>query len=175
MKQRKLILPKNLSLNINKNTNCLYIKGPFGELNLYLPKGIYLSWTSGRLFYESTEKAGPWEASIYDLLKKMIKGVHRGFTQHLNLIGVGYRSVDCINNKLRLNLGRSIPDEIFLSTRIKVICPKPTILLLKSCDFQALSQTSSQIKSFRPPEAYKKKGIFFKNEAYQLKSGKTFK
>jgi large subunit ribosomal protein L6 len=105
----------------------------------------------------------------------MIKGVHRGFTQHLNLIGVGYRSLEYKNNKLRLNLGRSIPNEIYLSNRIQVNSPKPNIILLKSYDFLYLCQMSTQIKSLRPPEAYKKKGIFYKGEIHPLKSGKVFK
>ena len=104
----------------------------------------------------------------------MVIGVSEQFTVTLNLIGVGYRA-SIQKNSLILNLGYSHPVEIKIPDGISVNVIQNTTLNLKGCDKESLGLFASNIRSWRPPEPYKGKGIIYEGEIVKRKAGKSGK
>jgi large subunit ribosomal protein L6 len=106
----------------------------------------------------------------------MVKGVSEGFSTEQELVGVGYRAANT-GNLLELTLGFShnvafeLPKEIKIETKTER-GKNPTIIL-KAIDNELLGQVAAKIRSFRPPEPYKGKGIKFAGEVLRRKAGKS--
>jgi large subunit ribosomal protein L6 len=106
----------------------------------------------------------------------MVTGVNTGFTTEQELVGVGYRASNT-GQMLELSLGYShnivfeIPNEIKLETKTER--GKNPVISMKSTDKQLLGMVASKIRSLRPPEPYKGKGIKFANEVLRRKAGKS--
>jgi large subunit ribosomal protein L6 len=95
------------------------------------------------------------------------------FICFLELVGVGYKaSIDAENNVLHLKLGLSHDINIKIPPSIRVFCLKPTLICCTSTNLQNVSQFAAIIKSFKPPEVYKGKGIRYRNELIVQKQGK---
>ena len=101
----------------------------------------------------------------------MIKGVTFGFEKTLELVGVGYRA-QAKPNSLTLSLGFSHPLEYTLPKGISAETPNNTTIILKGIDKQLLGQAASEIRSFRPPEPYKGKGVRYAGELIVIKEAK---
>jgi len=112
------------------------------------------------------------------LLSNMVIGVSQGFTQKMELVGVGYRAASA-GQILELSLGYSHPIHIQLPTEVKVeaVTDKKSnpIITLESADKQLLGQVCAKIRSLRKPEPYKGKGIRFVGEVVRRKAGKSAK
>ena len=106
------------------------------------------------------------------LLQGMVTGVSAGFRRELEFQGVGYRG-QCKGKHLTLNLGFSHPVEFDVPEGVEVSMPSPTQIVLESIDKQLVGQTAANIRRFRPPDAYKGKGIRYAGEQVSLKEGKT--
>ena len=104
----------------------------------------------------------------------MVIGVSEQFKLVLNLKGVGYRA-SVQNQILILNLGYSHIVEIPIPESISVEIRQNTTLNLKGCDKENLGLFASNIRSWRPPEPYKGKGIIYENEIIKRKAGKSGK
>jgi large subunit ribosomal protein L6 len=101
----------------------------------------------------------------------MIVGVSQGFQKQLKLIGVGYRA-QASGQKVTLNLGFSHPIEVELPKGITAETPSQTDLVLKGVDKQLVGQIAANIRSFRPPEPYKGKGVRYVDENVRRKEAK---
>ena len=101
----------------------------------------------------------------------VIKGVSEGFTKMMELNGVGYRA-QVQGNKVVLNLGFSHPVEMIIPEGIKVTSEKPTELKLFGYNKQDLGQFAANLRSKRPPEPFKGKGIKYSDEFIFRKEGK---
>jgi large subunit ribosomal protein L6 len=106
----------------------------------------------------------------------MTVGVSEGFQENLLLVGVGYRA-EAKGNQLDLSLGFShsiviiLPKEVSVETEsVKGMPPK---IMLKSIDKQLLGQVAAKIRSLRPPEPYKGKGVKYETEIIRRKAGKS--
>jgi large subunit ribosomal protein L6 len=104
-------------------------------------------------------------------LANMVSGVTDGFSINLELIGVGYRAV-ADAKKLTLQLGFSHDVVLDIPAGISIKCEKPTSLTVTSADKQSLGQFVSELRSYRPPEPYKGKGIIREGEYVLRKEGK---
>ena len=104
----------------------------------------------------------------------MVVGVSEQFKLTLTLKGVGYRG-SVQGNTLVLNLGYSHPVNIQIPQDISVEVVQNTTLNLKSCDKASLGLFAAQVRSWRPPEPYKGKGIIYENEIVRRKAGKSGK
>jgi large subunit ribosomal protein L6 len=102
----------------------------------------------------------------------MVTGVSSGFTRELEIQGVGYRG-QCNGQNLTLNLGFSHPVEYKVPDGVSVSMPQPTRIVLESTDKQKVGQVAATIRRFRPPDAYKGKGVRYLGEHVSLKEGKT--
>lgn len=110
------------------------------------------------------------------LISNVIEGVSNGFKTTQELVGVGYRAT-VEGQLLELNLGYShtifmqIPDEV--SVTAEAVKGKPPVVIFESMDKQLVGQVAAKLRSFRPPEPYKGKGIKFAGEVLRRKAGKT--
>ena len=109
---------------------------------------------------------------VRTLLNNMVVGVDKGFEKSLEIKGVGYRAQKD-GKKLVMNLGFShqvIMEEI---DGIEIDVPAPDKIVIKGIDKQAVGQFAANVRSKRPPEPYKGKGVRYANEVVRLKEGKT--
>src|SRR5581483_5109522 len=98
-------------------------------------------------------------------------GVTRGYERKLELVGVGYRAA-VQGKSLNLTLGFSHPVNFPIPTGISIETPSQTEILIKGTDRQKVGQTAAEIRSIRPPEPYKGKGVRYSGEQITLKEGK---
>jgi large subunit ribosomal protein L6 len=106
------------------------------------------------------------------LVDNMVTGVHQGFVRVLEINGIGYRA-EVKGNTLVLSLGYSSPVSFTLPPGISASVEKNTLVRLSGIDKEQLGQTAASIRSLRPPEPYKGKGIKYAEERIMRKAGKT--
>ena len=105
------------------------------------------------------------------LLANMATGVSEGFEKKLELVGVGYRA-QAQGNTLNLTLGFSHPVAYNVPEGISVETPSQTEILIKGADKQRVGQVAAEIRSYRPPEPYKGKGVRYAGERVVMKEAK---
>ena len=105
------------------------------------------------------------------LLANMVEGVSKGFERKLELVGVGYRA-QAQGKKLNLTLGFSHPVAYAVPDGITIDTPSQTEILMKGADKHRVGQVAADIRSYRPPEPYKGKGVRYSTERVVLKEAK---
>ena len=116
-------------------------------------------------------EANAMSGTVRALLANMVGGVTKGFEKKLNLVGVGFRA-QAQGSKLNLQIGFSHPVGKEMPAGIKVECPTQTEILIKGADRQQVGQVAAEVRSIRPPEPYKGKGIRYADERVVLKETK---
>jgi large subunit ribosomal protein L6 len=106
------------------------------------------------------------------LIKNMVTGVTAGFTKELEIVGIGYRA-ELKESRVHFQLGYSHPIVYIPPEGIEITVPKPTVVVIKGHSKQLVGQIAAKIRSFRPPEPYKGKGIRYANEQVRHKVGKS--
>jgi large subunit ribosomal protein L6 len=102
----------------------------------------------------------------------MVEGVTKGFTKQLELVGVGYKA-EVRPYGLQLALGYSHPIEYKAPTGIKLTAPLPTQILVEGANKEVVGQVAAELRSLRPPEPYKGKGVKYAGEQVRRKAGKA--
>lgn len=166
-------LPAGVDVNITADQ--VVVKGKLGQLNHNLPNVISIEQKDTELHVSTANEeretialAGTSRA----LLQNMVTGVSEGFSKNLVLIGVGYRAKAQGNNAVDLTLGLSHPLIMKMPEGVTVETPSNTEIVLKGADKQRVNQVAADIRSKRPPEPYKGKGIRYLGEHISLKEGK---
>jgi large subunit ribosomal protein L6 len=170
---RKAIeIPKGVTLDIKPDV--ISAKGPKGNLSLRRHKDIEVQQNGNELVFARTSEDKPVKAAhglMRALTANMITGVTTGFTRQLEINGVGYRA-EVKGQNLLLTLGFSHPIEFKLPEGVTAKVDK-NILILSSIDKQVLGAAAAKIRSFRPPEPYKGKGVKYVEETILRKAGKA--
>jgi large subunit ribosomal protein L6 len=109
---------------------------------------------------------------VRSLVANMVMGVDEGFSKTLEIIGVGYRA-DPSGDGLRILVGYSHPIDYPAPEGVTLECPNQTTIVISGADKQKVGQAAAEIRSFRPPEPYKGKGIRYRGEQVRRKAGKT--
>ncbi len=166
-------IPQGVTVSISND--CLTVEGPKGMLKQeYLPQITFK--TEGSLVNvqrkDDTKEARSLHGLYRKLLDNMIIGVSKGFEKVLLISGVGYRA-ELNGKELLLNLGFSNPVTYMLPEGIEVKVENQTKVTIKSINKILLGQTAAEIRSLRPPEPYKGKGITYENEIIRRKEGKS--
>lgn len=154
--------------------NAVRVKGSKGSLELAVHESVEVSRDGDCLrFAPRTPDAGAdaLAGTTRVLVGNMVVGVTAGFERKLQLIGVGYRAA-AKGKTLALTLGFSHPVEYELPEGISAETPIQTEIVLKSADKQLLGQVAAEIRSFRPPEPYKGKGVRYADENVRRKEAK---
>ena len=149
-------------------------KGKLGELRSTLPREIAVSLADGRVTVQPHVKdrrgRAMWGLSR-TMVSNLVKGVSEGFTEKLEIAGVGYRAA-VEGQILTLQLGYSHDIKVAIPKDIKVACETPTAVTISGADKQRVGQLAAEIRGFRPPEPYKGKGVKYVSERILRKEGK---
>ena len=150
-------------------------KGPRGTLRCAVPNGIGAKLEYGKLVFERSDDTKELRARhglARALANNMVVGVSTGFSKQLEIEGVGYRA-DVKGQVLNLLLGFSHPVEMPIPEGLKVAVEANTKLNIEGADKQMVGQFASDVRSLRPPEPYKGKGIRYHDEHIRRKVGKA--
>lgn len=170
-----IALPKGVELKVVERV--AKVKGPKGELSLPLDAGIDVKIEDGKILVHVDEKAElpkPVHGLFRSQINNMIVGVSKGFEKRLSLVGVGYRAA-VQGGLLDLQLGFSHPTKIAIPKAVQVSVDKSVTIIIQGIDKQAVGQFAAVVRSKRPPEPYKGKGIRYENEYVRKKAGKAAK
>jgi len=170
-------VPTAVDINVANDNSMVTVKGKFGTLEKALPDVIQLENTDGTLIVSLKNETRTNKAlhGLYrTLINNMVIGVSEQFLITLQLQGVGYRA-SVQGKSLVLNLGYSHPVEIDIPEGITVEVVQNTIVNINSCDKEQLGLFAAKVRSWRPPEPYKGKGILYKGEKILRKAGKSGK
>jgi large subunit ribosomal protein L6 len=166
-------LPAGVDVNIAGNT--ITVKGGKGSMDLKLHDFVRVSRDEGLLKVEPKNDANGdhWAmaGTFRSLVNNMVIGVSAGFEKRLQLVGVGYRA-QSKGSVLNLNLGFSHPVDYPVPAGITVETPSQTEIVVSGYDKQKVGQVAAEIRSYRPPEPYKGKGIRYSDEHVLRKEAK---
>jgi len=165
-----ITLPAGVDINISGAE--LKVKGPKGNLSLNLHPSVSLGENDGQyLVTPDSEKNVAMAGTFRALVGNMVTGVSEGFQKKLQLVGVGYRA-QLQGNKLSLALGFSHPVVYSAPEGITIETPSQTEIIISGCDKQKVGQVAAEIRSYRPPEPYKGKGVRYSDERVVRKEAK---
>jgi large subunit ribosomal protein L6 len=165
-----IALPPGVEVTIDSVN--ITAKGPKGELFMKLHPSVMLDREDNILRIQltndgSTAIAGTMRA----LVNNLITGVAEGFERRLTIIGVGYRA-QAQGSTLNMSLGFSHPIIYKVPDGVTVETPSQTEIVVRGIDKQLVGQTAAEIRSFRPPEPYKGKGVRYEGEYVMRKQAK---
>jgi large subunit ribosomal protein L6 len=173
----KAVVKLPAKVEVKQDGNSIQVKGPLGELNTPIFDGITMESSDGVIsFVRKNEEKNT--VSLHGLVRSLfmnsVKGVSEGWVKNLEILGVGYRA-QLKGNDLVMNLGYS-HDVVFSTPQgIKIEVADQLKIKISGIDRQLVGQVAADIRSKRPPEPYKGKGIKYSNEVIKRKAGKTGK
>ncbi len=171
--RKPIPLPKGVTVKIEGST--VAVEGPKGKLDTQLPAGIRVEQQDGTLV---AVRENDSQAAVHGLARALVnnavEGVTKGWTKELEIVGIGYRAELKGKGTVVFSLGYSHPIEYPLPTGIEVaVDPKQTKLSVTGIDRQKVGQVSAEMRSLRPPDPYKNKGVRYAGERLKKKVGKT--
>lgn len=149
-------------------------KGKQGNLSLNLHEAVSVKQEDGQLTFSPNDDSKSTMAltgTMRSLVNNMIVGVSQGFSRQLQLVGVGYRA-QVQGKVLDLSLGFSHPVKYAIPEGITIETPSQTEINVKGADKQKVGQVCAEIRSYRPPEPYKGKGVRYSDERVIRKEAK---
>jgi len=162
-------------VKVEKAGNEVKISGPKGTLSATVHPHVGFEVKDDRILVSRSSDLKPdralhglWRA----LMQNMMTGVTQGYVKKLELVGVGYRA-ELKGKKLQLLLGFSHPILFAPPEGIKIETPTQTNIVISGIDKQLVGQVAAKIRSFRPPEPYKGKGVKYEGEYVRRKAGKA--
>ena len=171
--KRPVELPKGVTVSLEGQT--LKVKGPKGELERTLHSEMQIvvegnTVTVNRPSDEANHKS--LHGLTRTLVANMVEGVSTGFKKQLDIVGVGYKAENRPYG-LQLALGYSHPVEYRAPKGIKLTAPAPTSVIIEGANKEVVGQVAAEIRSLRPPEPYKGKGVKYAGEQIRRKAGKA--
>ncbi len=170
--KRPIELPTGVNVAIGPGR--VQVNGPLGELQQQIPLRMQVEQEDGQLLVRRPTERGEDRALhglTRTLIANMVEGVTKGFEKRLEIQGVGYRAA-LRGTSLELSVGYSHPVVIEPRAGISFEVPVPTQVVVKGIDKQQVGQTAAEVRSVRPPEPYKGKGIRYEGEFVRRKVGK---
>ena len=170
---KPITLPGAVSVDVSDAG--IKVKGPKGELTTPLPPGITAKLDSGTLVLQRADeqrRTRAYHGLARALAANAVHGVSEGFERKLSIVGVGYRAIQK-GRQVELNLGYSHPVVFDPRPGVDVVVEDQTHLAVRGNDKQAVGQTAAELRSLRPPDPYKGKGVRYVDELVRLKAGKS--
>ncbi|KAG1700487.1 50S ribosomal protein L6 [Nymphon striatum] len=165
-------IPEGVTATVEGQT--VTAKGPKGELNFVVNKEVLVKMEEGAIQVDprdqSKDARSKWGMSR-TMVANILEGVKDGFEKKLEINGVGYRAAMQGSN-VQLSLGFSHEVVYKVPEGVTVACTKPTELVVTGIDKQKVGQVAAEIRSYRPPEPYKGKGVKYADETIFRKEGK---
>jgi len=171
--KKPIPIPKGVTVKIEGNT--VAVQGPKGKLDTQLPAGIKVQQQDGHLL---AIRENDSQAAVHGLARALVnnavEGVTKGWTRDLEIVGIGYRAEMKGKNTVVFSLGYSHLIEYPLPAGIEAtVDPKQTKLSITGIDRQKVGQVAAEMRSLRPPDPYKNKGVRYAGERLKKKVGKT--
>jgi large subunit ribosomal protein L6 len=171
--KKPVALPKNVTATLDGNR--ITVKGPKGELARTLHPAMQIAVQDGNVVVTRPSDENEHKALhglTRTLVANMVEGVTTGFSKQLEIVGVGYKA-EARPYGLQLALGFSHPVEYRAPKGIKLTAPQPTTVVIEGADKEVVGQVAAELRSLRPPEPYKGKGIKYAGEQIRRKAGKA--
>ena len=166
-----IVLPKGVT--VQPEGSSLAVKGPKGTLRISLPHGVQLEKQDGHLLLKrETDHQAALHGLVRSLLANAVLGVGEGFQKHLDIVGIGYRA-ESKGKSVTFTLGYSHPIEFEVPEGIAITVEKQTHLIVSGADKQLVGHVAAKIRSLRPPDPYKNKGVRYTGERLKKKVGKA--
>lgn len=182
--KKPIVIPEGVKIEVKEDR--ILVEGPKGKLEKKLPPLVKINLNDNTLTVSYDEvrkklknKAKAFQGLARALINNMVTGVTQGFTETLEIVGLGYRA-EVKGNIITFNLGYSHPINFPIPLGISAKVERGTgdvqvRVILEGIDKELLGQTAANIKALRPVEPYKGKGIRYANEVVYRKAGKTGK
>lgn len=170
--KKPIAVPSGVEVKIDGQT--VKAKGSKGELSITLVDDVTVELTDGSVEVSpvgETKRARSMWGMSRTLIQNILVGVSEGYKKELEINGVGYRAA-MKGKSLSLQLGLSHDVNYDLPEGIKIECPSNTEIVVSGIEKQVVGQVAAEIRSYRPPEPYKGKGIKYKDEYIFRKEGK---
>jgi large subunit ribosomal protein L6 len=171
----KLPIKLQAGVKIAVEADAVHVQGPKGKLQTALPAGVRVK-VEGDVVRVEREVEARKTRALHGLTRKLIanmaEGVSQGFTRVLEISGVGYRA-EVKGQEIHMTLGYSHPVVFSLPQGVTASVERQVVLTLNSADRQLLGEMAAKIRSLRPPEPYKGKGIKYREEFIRRKAGKA--
>ncbi len=170
--KKTITVPSGVTATVNGQQ--VSIKGPKGELSAVLVDEVIAKLEDGEINVgprDETKRAQAMWGMSRTVVANLIEGVSDGFSKTLEINGVGYRAA-MQGKSLQLSVGLSHEVNYPVPEGVSVECPKPTEIIISGIDKQRVGQVAAEIRSYRPPEPYKGKGIKYAGEYIFRKEGK---
>ena len=168
--KKPIPVPSGVNIQIGEE---LRVEGPKGKLTVPIPQGVRVEQNNGTLnVLRDSDQHAAAHGLTRALAANAVTGVSTGWTRELDVVGIGYR-VDVKGKVAVFTLGYSHQIEFLLPDNVDMKVDKQTHIVLSSFDRQMLGQVAANIRSLRPPEPYKNKGIRYTGEVLRKKVGKS--
>ncbi|HEY7669155.1 MAG TPA: 50S ribosomal protein L6 [Hyphomicrobium sp.] len=173
--KRAVPVPSNVTAAVSGQE--VKMKGPKGELSFTVPEKIKVAKTAAGIEItpvEDTKLARGMWGMARTMVANLVKGVTEGYSQTLEIQGVGFRAAMKGKDQLQLNIGFShdVVHKIPAGVEVKVAGAKQEIITVSGIDRQLVGQVAANIRASRPPEPYQGKGIRYQGEYIFRKEGK---
>lgn len=171
----KKIIQIPAGVQVSVDGHSVKVKGPKGELscNFHPQMGVRLEDSTLSVSRPNDEKMFKAMHGLYRaLINNMVLGVTNGFEKKLEIVGVGYRA-EMKSKKLLLQIGYGHAIVFLPPEGVTITCETPNSIKISGIDKGLVGQVAAKIRSFRPPEPYKGKGIKYIDEVVRRKAGKT--
>ena len=171
--KKVITIPKGVT--IDEKNGEVVVKGPKGTLSQQIPHGITAKIDGDQMTFSRADddrKTRALHGLSRALVNNMVVGVTEGYQKKLELVGVGYKA-EKKAKYVQFNLGFSHPIIFVAPPEITIDIPAPTQVTISGIDKQLVGAVAAKIRSVRPPEPYKGKGVKYSNETIIRKAGKT--
>jgi large subunit ribosomal protein L6 len=171
--KKPVAVPKGVAIDLQGST--VAVKGPRGELRRMLHPEMKLALADGRFTVERPSEDKRHKALhglTRTLVQNMVDGVSKGFSKTLEIQGVGYKA-EAKPYGVNLIVGYSHPVKYEAPKGIKISVENNTVVKIEGADKEVVGQVAAELRSVRPPEPYKGKGIRYQGEQVRRKAGKT--
>lgn len=171
--KKPILLPENTTIDFKDSM--ITVKGEKGTLTGNIHPDVELNIEKNLISVTpktDNKKGRALQGLVRSLVANMVTGVSKGFERVLEISGIGYRA-DLKGNQIIFNLGYSHPIEFELPSGISAAIDKNNVIRISGIDKEFLGHTAAAIRSLRPPEPYKGKGIKYAEEHVVRKAGKT--
>lgn len=162
-------------VKIAVDPSAVRVEGPKGKLHAAIPAGVQVT-VEGNVAHVTRDNEQRKLRALHGLTRKLIanmaQGVSQGFTRVLDINGVGYRA-EVRGQEIHMTLGYSHPVVFPLPPGVTAAVERQIIITLSGADRQLLGEMAAKIRSLRPPEPYKGKGIKYREEFIKRKAGKA--
>ncbi len=169
--RKPIDIPKGVKIRIEDGA--VEAEGPKGKLRTQVPAGIRIEQRETQLVaVRDRDEDAHLHGLARSLVANAVAGVSTGFTRELDIVGIGYRA-SVTGRVATFLLGYSHPIEVLMPDSVNITVDKQTHIVVSGPDRSLVGQTAANIRSLRPPDPYKNKGVRYMGELLKKKVGKT--